>query len=100
MDASRDLDRLASGDSILHAAPLSHGSGLYALAHIASGRSNVIPESGGFEAGKSANSKARIDGIQIQECARGGAARRRGRRAHRRTGSEPGDRAARAHGGS
>jgi long-chain acyl-CoA synthetase len=44
-----DIDKLAPGDSILHAAPLSHGSGLYGLPHFAAGALNVIPESGGFE---------------------------------------------------
>jgi long-chain acyl-CoA synthetase len=44
-----DIDRLAPGDSILHAAPLSHGSGLYGVPHVAAGALNVIPESGGFE---------------------------------------------------
>jgi long-chain acyl-CoA synthetase len=45
-----DIDLLAPGDSILHAAPLSHGSGLYGLPHFAAGALSVIPESGGFEA--------------------------------------------------
>jgi long-chain acyl-CoA synthetase len=45
-----DIDKLAPGDAILHAAPLSHGSGLYGLAHFAAGAVNVIPESGGFDA--------------------------------------------------
>jgi long-chain acyl-CoA synthetase len=44
-----DIDKLGPEDSILHAAPLSHGSGLYALAHFAAGAANVIPESGHFE---------------------------------------------------
>ncbi len=44
-----DIDRLAPGDSILHAAPLSHGSGIYGLPHFAAGALNVIPESGHFE---------------------------------------------------
>jgi acyl-CoA synthetase (AMP-forming)/AMP-acid ligase II len=44
-----DIDKLAPGDSILHAAPLSHGSGLYGLPHFAAGAVNVIPESGHFE---------------------------------------------------
>ena len=44
-----DIDRLGPGDAILHAAPLSHGSGLYGLPHFAAGALNVIPESGGFE---------------------------------------------------
>src|SRR5205807_1164456 len=34
---------------VLHAAPLSHGSGLYGLPHFAVGAVNVIPESGHFE---------------------------------------------------
>ena len=45
-----DIDKLAPGDAILHPAPLSHGSGLYALPHFAAGATNVIPESGGFDA--------------------------------------------------
>ena len=44
-----DLNRVTSRDCVLHAAPLSHGSGLYALPFIAMGAINVIPESGGFE---------------------------------------------------
>jgi long-chain acyl-CoA synthetase len=44
-----DVDGIAPGDSILHAAPLSHGSGLYGLPHLAAGVCQVIPESGGFE---------------------------------------------------
>jgi acyl-CoA synthetase (AMP-forming)/AMP-acid ligase II len=45
-----DIDKLGPGDAILHAAPLSHGSGLYGLPHFAAGAVNVIPESGGFDA--------------------------------------------------
>ena len=44
-----DIDRLGPGDAILHAAPLSHGSGLYGLPHIASGAVSVLPESGGVD---------------------------------------------------
>jgi long-chain acyl-CoA synthetase len=44
-----DFDRIAPGDSILHAAPLSHGSGLWMLPHVAAGACSVMPESGGFE---------------------------------------------------
>lgn len=35
--------------AMAHAAPLSHGSGLYALANIAQAGCQVIPESGGFD---------------------------------------------------
>ena len=44
-----DIDKLAPGDTALHPAPLSHGSGLYGLPHFAVGAVNVIPESGHFE---------------------------------------------------
>lgn len=43
-----DIDTITENDSIIHAAPLSHGSGMYALPHIAKGSNNIIPESGGF----------------------------------------------------
>ena len=45
-----DIDWLDSGDTIVHAAPLSHGSGLYGLPHIARAANNVVPESGHFDA--------------------------------------------------
>ncbi|MBT3626987.1 MAG: AMP-binding protein [Rhodospirillaceae bacterium] len=45
-----DMDPISSHDSVMHAAPLSHGSGLYALPHIAKAANNIIPESGGFDA--------------------------------------------------
>jgi long-chain acyl-CoA synthetase len=45
-----DVDAIAPGDSILHAAPMSHGSGLYVLPHVAHAAVNVTPESGGFDA--------------------------------------------------
>jgi long-chain acyl-CoA synthetase len=44
-----DIDQIQPGDTILHPAPLSHGSGCYALPHFAAGAVNVIPESGHFE---------------------------------------------------
>ncbi len=44
-----DVEAIAPGDSILHPAPLSHGSGLYIVPHVARGAVNVIPESGGFD---------------------------------------------------
>jgi long-chain acyl-CoA synthetase len=44
-----DVDPAAPGDSVLHAAPMSHGSGLYMMAHVARLGVNVVPESGAFE---------------------------------------------------
>lgn len=45
-----DVEAVAPGDAILHAAPLSHGSGLYMLPHVFNAAVNVVPESGGFDA--------------------------------------------------
>ena len=44
-----DIDAVAPGDCILHAAPMTHGSGLYILPHVAAGACNVVPESGAFD---------------------------------------------------
>ena len=44
-----EVDPVAPGDAILHAAPMSHGSGLYIMAHVARLGINAVPESGGFE---------------------------------------------------
>jgi acyl-CoA synthetase (AMP-forming)/AMP-acid ligase II len=44
-----DIDPVMPQDSILHAAPLSHGSGLYGLPHIAKGAVSVVPHSGGVD---------------------------------------------------
>ena len=44
-----DVDSVAPGDCMIHCAPMSHGSGLYALPHVAKAANNVIPESGGYE---------------------------------------------------
>ena len=44
-----DIDAIAPQDCILHAAPMSHGSGLYGLPHIARGALSVIPRSGGVD---------------------------------------------------
>ncbi len=40
-----DIDSVLPDDSVLHAAPLSHGSGMYALPHVARGAVNVVPQS-------------------------------------------------------
>ena len=44
-----DIDEISQTDSILQAAPLSHGAGLYGLPHIARGAVTVIPHSGGVD---------------------------------------------------
>ena len=43
-----DIDHVEHGDTLVQAAPVSHGSGLYSLSHVAKAACNVIPESGQF----------------------------------------------------
>jgi long-chain acyl-CoA synthetase len=45
-----DVDSIGPDDCIVHAAPMSHGSGLYGPPHVLRGAKQVIPASGGFEA--------------------------------------------------
>jgi long-chain acyl-CoA synthetase len=47
-----DVDAVPAGGRLLHAAPLSHGSGLYNFTHLARGAGQVLPESPSFEAGE------------------------------------------------
>ena len=44
-----EVDAVSPGDALLHGAPMSHGSGLYIMAHVARLGIQVIPESGGFD---------------------------------------------------
>jgi long-chain acyl-CoA synthetase len=44
-----DVDTVAPDDGVLHAAPLSHGSGCYNLPHVLRGARQVLPESGRFD---------------------------------------------------
>ena len=44
-----DIDQIKPEQTIIHAAPMSHGSGLYGLPHIAKAAMHVIPQSGGFQ---------------------------------------------------
>lgn len=44
-----DIDQVAPGDCIFHAAPMSHGSGLYIVPHLMAMAAQVIPESHGFD---------------------------------------------------
>ena len=60
-----DIDPVAPGDSILHAAPLSHGSGMYGLPHVARGAVTVIPASGGVDGGEIATLLERWPGMSF-----------------------------------
>jgi long-chain acyl-CoA synthetase len=44
-----DIDPPEAGGCLLHAAPMSHGSGLYMFPTLAIGAAQVVPESGGFD---------------------------------------------------
>jgi long-chain acyl-CoA synthetase len=44
-----EVDPTMPGEPVLHAAPMSHGSGLYIMPHVMRLGVNVIPESGAFE---------------------------------------------------
>ena len=59
-----DIDYLGPGDAILHAAPLTHGSGLYGLAHIARGSNNVILP-GSFEPERVFDALARYANVSM-----------------------------------
>jgi len=44
-----DVDAAAAGEHLLHAAPMSHGSGIYILPNVAAAATQLIPASSGFE---------------------------------------------------
>jgi long-chain acyl-CoA synthetase len=44
-----DVDAAAAGEHLLHAAPMSHGSGLYILPNVAAAATQLIPASRGFD---------------------------------------------------
>ena len=46
---ANDVEPEGMGRAILHAAPMSHGSGLYILPHVLHGSLHICPESRGFE---------------------------------------------------
>jgi long-chain acyl-CoA synthetase len=60
-----DLDYISPADTIIHAAPISHGSGLYGLPHIARGAVSVIPASGGVDGAELAELLQRWTGVTM-----------------------------------
>jgi len=60
-----DIDAISHHDSVLHAAPISHGSGLYGLPHIARGATSVIPGSGSLTGGELAELLQRWPGMSF-----------------------------------
>lgn len=60
-----DIDSVKADDSVLHAAPLSHGSGMYALPHVARGAVNVVPQSGGLDGNELLSILERWSGVSF-----------------------------------
>jgi long-chain acyl-CoA synthetase len=56
-----DVESILPGDAIVHAAPLSHGSGLYAVPHVLAGAVHVLPEADSFDAAETLRLVARWD---------------------------------------
>ena len=44
-----DVDQAGETDTILYAAPMSHGAGIYNMLHVLVGAKHVCPQSGGFD---------------------------------------------------
>jgi long-chain acyl-CoA synthetase len=44
-----EIEPVGANDRVLHAAPMSHGSGCYGLPFVAMGAGTVVPESAGFD---------------------------------------------------
>jgi long-chain acyl-CoA synthetase len=44
-----EIEPVSAGDCVLHAAPMSHGSGCYGLPYVAMGANTIVPESAGFD---------------------------------------------------
>jgi acyl-CoA synthetase (AMP-forming)/AMP-acid ligase II len=58
-----DIDPVMAGDCIIQAAPMSHGSGLYGLPHVARGAVSVVPKSGGADGDEIAALLGRWSGV-------------------------------------
>lgn len=44
-----EVDAVGRDEALLHAAPMSHGSGVYNFIHVARGGAHIVPESHGFD---------------------------------------------------
>ncbi len=60
-----EVDPTGPQDAVLHAAPMSHGSGLYALPHVAAMAAQITPESGGFDPAEIAGLLAHHRGVSL-----------------------------------
>ena len=60
-----DIDPVSADDAVLHAAPLSHGSGLYGLPHVAKGAVSVFPSGGPLDGSRLLELLARWPGTSF-----------------------------------
>jgi acyl-CoA synthetase (AMP-forming)/AMP-acid ligase II len=58
-----DVDTITAHDCTIHAAPMSHGSGLYGLPHVVKAANQIIPVSGGFDIGELVDLLAAYEGV-------------------------------------
>ncbi|MBI5265059.1 MAG: AMP-binding protein [Bradyrhizobium sp.] len=60
-----EINPLAPGEALLHAAPMSHGSGIYMIPHLLGMGAQMIPESGRFEPDEILELTAKRSGISF-----------------------------------
>ena len=60
-----DVDTVDAGGALLHAAPMSHGSGLYNFTHLVRGACQVLPESASFEPAEILDLLERIERVSF-----------------------------------
>ena len=60
-----EINPVVSGEALLHAAPMSHGSGLYMVPHVLGMGAQIIPESGRFEPDEILELTAKRDNISF-----------------------------------
>ncbi|WGD54286.1 AMP-binding protein [Bradyrhizobium sp. CB1650] len=60
-----EINPIAPNEALLHAAPMSHGSGLYMVPHVLGMGAQIIPESGRFEPDEILELTAKRDGISF-----------------------------------
>ena len=60
-----EINPVVPGEALLHAAPMSHGSGLYMVPHVLGMGAQIIPESGRFEPDEILELTAKRDNISF-----------------------------------
>ena len=60
-----DVDQIGPGDCVLHAAPMSHGSGMYNFPHVLRAANQIIPEQTHFDPGEIFTLCRRFTGVSL-----------------------------------